>query len=205
MVTYFEGSLDNISVHHVGNSSQNEMYALSEQPLALKDDVIGKLLMQYFLTPFENTNEVYHLMHSSGDLGLNELHHFVSEIFEDKGKFHEMSEHVAKYLYKVSSHPKIKPGELYVAYFKDVQIEGNTLDAIGIFKSENKETYLKVYPDKGGFQVDYEQDAININKLDKGVLIFDIEKENGYKVVVIDKTNRGPEAAVYWKDEFLQL
>ena len=205
MVTYFESSLDTISVHHVGNSSQNEMYALSEQPLALKDDVIGKLLMQYFLTPFEKTNEVYHLMHTSGDLGLNEVHHFATEIFEDKSKFHEMSEQVAKYLYKVSNHPKIKSGELYVVYFKDVQIEGNALDAIGIFKSENKETYLKVYPDKGGFQVDYEENAININKLDKGCLIFNIEKENGYKVVVIDNASRAQDAAVYWKDDFLQL
>jgi hypothetical protein len=92
-----------------------------------------------------------------------------------------------------------------VVYFNNVQIEGNPLDTIGIFKSENKETYLRVYPDKGGFQVDYEQDAININKLDKGVLIFNIEKENGYKVVVVDKTNGGQDAAVYWKDDFLQL
>jgi hypothetical protein len=78
---------------------------------------------------------------------------------------------------------------LYVVYFKKVQIEGNPLDAIGIFKSETKETYLKVYPQDGGFNVDYEENAININKLDKGVLIFNIEKENGYKVVVIDKSN----------------
>jgi hypothetical protein len=205
MVTYFEASLDTIAVHHVGNSSQNEMYALSDHPLALKDELIPKLLMQYFLTPFEKSVEVYHLMHSSGDLVLNEVHNFVSQIFDDRGKFHEMSEQIAKYLYKVSSHPKIKSGELYVAYFNDVQIEGNTLDAIGIFKSENKETYLKVYPDKGGFAVDYEENAININKLDKGCLIFNIEKENGYKVVVIDNSSRGQDSAVYWKDEFLQL
>jgi len=176
MVTFFEASLDAVSVHHVGNPSQNEMYALSDHPLELKDDVIPKLLMQYFLTPFEKTNEVYHLAHSS-DLNLNEVFHFVTEVFEDKSKFHGASEQIAKYLYKVSNHPKIKSGELYVAYFTKVQIEGNQLDAIGIFKSENKETYLKVYPDKGGFTFDYEENAININKLDKGCLVFNIEKE----------------------------
>ena len=204
MVTFFEASLNTISVHHVGNAAQNEMYALSDDPLELKDEVITNLLMQYFLKPFEKTNEVYHLMHSS-DLALNEIHHFASQIFEDKTKFHELSTQIAKHLYKVANHPNIKGGELYVAYFNKVQIEGNPLDAIGIFKSENKETYLKVYPDKGGFAVDYEDNAININKLDKGVLIFDIEKENGYKVVVIDKTTGGQDAAVYWKDQFLQL
>ena len=205
MVSYFEASLDTISVHHVGNPSINEFYSLSDKPLELKDDVIPNLLMNYFLKPFEKVNEVYHLMHSSGDLGLNEVHHFATQVFEDKEKFHEASEQIAKHLYKVSNHPNIKPGELYVVYFKQVQIEGNPLDAIGIFKSENKETYLKVYPQDGGFNVDYEENAININKLDKGVLIFNIEKENGYKVVVIDHTNRGQEAAAYWKDEFLQL
>jgi|SRR6187402_232101 len=204
MVTFFEASLNTISVHHVGNQSQSEMYALSEQPLVLKDELISGLLKQYFLSSFEKVNEVYHLMHSS-DLSLNEIYSFATQIFDDKSKFHDISEQIAKYLYKVANHPKIKSGELYVVYFRNVQIEGDLLDAIGIFKSENKETYLKVYPDKGGFQVDYEENAININKLDKGVLIFNIEKENGYKVVVVDKATSGQDAAVYWKDEFLQL
>src|ERR1700749_1103155 len=205
MVSFFEATLNNISIHHIGNPSQNEFYSLSESPIELKDDIIPKLLIQYFLKPFEKANEVYHLMHSSGDLNLNEIHHFATQVFGDKTKFHEASEQIAKYLYKVSNHPNIKPGELYVVYFNKVQIEGNPLDAIGIFKSENKETYLKVYPQDGGFNVDYEENAININKLDKGVLIFNIEKENGYKVVVIDHTNRGQDAAAYWKDEFLQI
>jgi hypothetical protein len=204
MVTFFEASLDTISVHHVGNQSQSEMYSLSGQPLVLKDELINSLLKQYFLSPFEKVNEVYHLMHSS-DLNLNEIYSFATQVFDDKSKFHEVSEQIAKYLYKVASHPKIKSGELYVAYFRSVQIEGELLDTIGIFKSENKETYLKVYPDQGGYQVDYEENAININKLDKGVLIFNTEKENGYKVVVVDKATSGQDAAVYWKDEFLQL
>jgi hypothetical protein len=145
MVTYFEASLDTISVHHVGNPSINEMYVLSDGPLELKDEIIPNLLMDYFLKPFEKVNEVYHLTHSSGDLNLNEVHHFVSRIFEQKEKFHGASELIAKFLYKVTTHPNIKGGELYVVYFNKVQIEGNLLDAVGIFKSENKETYLKVY------------------------------------------------------------
>src|SRR3569833_773367 len=204
MVTFFEASLDTISVHHVGNPSIDEMYSLSDNPLELKDEVIPNLLMQYFLKPFEKANEVYHLTHSSGDLALNEIHHFVSRAFEHKEKFHEASELIAKYLFKVTTHPNIKGGELYIAYFNKVQIEGNPLDCIGIFKSENKETKQKKKPNKRNNQVDYEENAININKLDKGVLIFDIEKENGYKVIVVDHTTRGLDAAAYWKDDFLQ-
>src|ERR1700748_301264 len=103
MVTYFEASLDTISVHHVGNPSIDEMYSLSDSPLELKDDIIPNLLMQYFLKPFEKANEVYHLMHSSGNLSLNEIHHFASQAFEDKEKFHEATEQIAKHLYKTTT------------------------------------------------------------------------------------------------------
>jgi hypothetical protein len=205
MVTSFEASLQSISVHHVGNPLQDERYALSDAPISLKDEIIPRLLMQYFLTPFEKTNEVYHLMHPGGDLELNEIFHYCTGIFNDDTKFHELSQQIAKHLYSVSGHPKIKAGEVYIGYFNGVQLEGEQLDVIGIFKSETKETFLKVYPQEGGFGLDYEENAININKLDKGCLIFNTNKEDGYKVVVLDKTNGNNNEAVYWKDEFLKL
>lgn len=177
---------------------------LSELPLAVEDELLNALLMQYFLEPFNKVNEVYRLWHPSNDLALNEVFHFASKIFNDKNSFHEITQQLGRYLFEVSNHPKIKSGELYVAYFKNVQMEGELVDALGIFKSETKETYLKVQPAQEGFSLSYEQEAININKLDKGCLIFNTEKEQGYKVAVIDQTNRGSEA-VYWKDDFLQL
>lgn len=42
-------------------------------------------------------------------------------------------------------HPKINGGELYIAYFKDCVIDGQLTDGVGIFKSETKETYLRVF------------------------------------------------------------
>lgn len=203
MVSFQEASLDKLSIHRIGNKSQNEFYVLSDNPLTLGDEFLNNLLMRYFLSSFEKVNEVYHFMHSTDDLNLNELFHFSSEIFKNSNSFHEVSQNISKYLYDISNHPKIKSGELYVASFKDVQIDGELHDALGIFKSETKETYLKVFPEKGGFNLEYEQDGINIQKLDKGCLIFNCEKEQGFKVVVVDSTNRAD--AVYWKDEFLKL
>ncbi|WP_276362106.1 nucleoid-associated protein [Daejeonella sp. H1SJ63] len=203
MVTSFEAALEQLSVHRTGNKLQNEFYILSDLPLQIQDETLKTLLMQYFLSPFEKGNEVYRFMHSSDDLNLNEVFHFCSLIFADPDSFHEQSANITRHLFNVSNHPKIKSGELYVAIFKDLQLEGELVDAIGIFKSETKESYLKVNPDKGGFSLSYEEDAINIQKLDKGCLIFNTEMEDGYKVMVIDQTNRTD--AVYWKDEFLQL
>lgn len=204
MISFFEASLAELSIHRIGNKSQDEFYVLSEQSVAIQDNLLSNLLQQYFLSSFEKVNEIYRFFHPNSDLNLNEVFHFASGIFADGTTFHENSKELAKYLYEVSGHPKIKSGELYLAYFENVQIEGELHDAIGIFKSETKETYLKVYPENSGFGLSYEEEAININKLDKGCLIFNVDKEEGFRVAVIDQTNRSAEA-VYWKDEFLKL
>ncbi|HQB74431.1 MAG TPA: nucleoid-associated protein, partial [Bacteroidales bacterium] len=48
------------------------------------------------------------------------------------------------------------------------------------------------------------EEGININKLDKGCLIFNIEPESGYTVSVVDQTSRGSESK-FWTDLFLNL
>ena len=204
MITYTEAGLQRLSIHHSGNKLLDEKYKLSENPLQLKDAVLEKLLMQYFLSPFEKTAEQYSFMHPSGNLQLNEIYHFADKIFADADSFHQNSRLITKHLHDVSNHPKIKPGELYITYFNSIQLNGELYDAIGLFKSETKETYLKVYPEGNDFEMDYEQEAINIKKLDKGCIIFNTEKEEGYRVAVLDQTNRSGEA-LYWIDEFLKL
>ncbi|WP_313418809.1 nucleoid-associated protein [Sphingobacterium multivorum] len=205
MFFHQDSSFEAFSIHRVGNKAQDEFYVLSDNPIDLsKNEVIPGLLMQYFMSPFSKVNEVYRFFHPNGELELNEVYYFAKQFFSGQLPFHEFSQQLAKFLYEVSSHPKIKGGEFYVVALKNVQLEGEEHDAIGIFKSENKETYLKVYPEHGEFNLDYEQEAININKLDKGCIIVNTEGEEGYKVLVLDQTNKQQEA-VYWKDEFLQL
>ena len=91
---------------------------------------------------------------------------------------------------------------MYVAYFKDCIFEGKTIDAIGIFKSENKDTFLKINSNAGDFSIE-SQTGVNIKKLDKGCLIFNTNKDDGYDVIVVDNTNKGE--AKYWIDDFLQV
>ena len=147
-------------------------------------------------------NELYGL-YFTPYLSLNPVYQFVSKLFEDLTLIIDQSQNFARHLYDNSLHPKIKGGEFYTVYFKDCIIDGITTDAVGLFKSENKDTFLKVYPSGDGFEIESEK-GININKLDKGCLIFNIEKENGYVVAVVDNTNKGAEAQ-YWMDDFLHV
>jgi hypothetical protein len=194
--------LEHLSIHKVGNASQEEPLICSQAPLELQDETISQLLLTYFIQPFTNSAEYFRFYHEA-DLQLNEIFQYCRRIFENRDNFHEQSVNIARHLYKHSTHPKIKGGELYIAYFSRCQVDGEDVEAIGIFKSENRDTYLKVFLANDNYEVNYE-DGININKLDKGCLVCNTEEENGYKVSIIDSISKQNEA-VYWKDAFLQV
>lgn len=128
---------------------------------------------------------------------------YAKRCFADNEEFIAVSQQIAKHLYSCSIHPKIKDGELCVVLFRNVIVDGVTCEALGIFKSENKDTFLKMVS-KGDRTEIYSETGININKLDKAAIIFNTSAESGYWVTVIDRTNKATEAK-YWTDEFLKV
>lgn len=190
--------LNQLSIHKIGNKANMEGVILSDESIAL-NPVMAELLKSYFLLAFKDECR-YSFTHAN-TLELNEIFSFIGEIFEN-GRFHDYSKEIAKHLYESSEHPNIKSGELYVAYFKNCILDGETIDAIGLFKSENKDTFIQINTIDGGFSIE-SQVGININKLDKGCIIFNTHKEEGYVVSVVDNSNRGE--AKYWVEDFLQV
>lgn len=200
MNNYLISEISGITIHFVGNKNNEEHLLLSEQNTDI-DKNLKEVLISYFISAFKS-NEYYNLHHDS-DINLNEVYVYVSKIFDDPSSLYEQSVNLAKHLYNCSTHPKIKGGELYTVYFKESTFEGNTVDAVGFFKSESRDTFLKVI--NGEKNIGIESDSgININKLDKGCIIFNTGRENGYVVTVVDNSGKGSEAA-YWIDDFLHL
>ncbi len=201
MLELKQSTLRNIVVHNVGNKSKGENLSFSKSEFNMVDENINNILLQYFLSPFK-TDEFYNFFHES-DINLNEVYNYVSKIFADKTELYNQSKNISKHLFEQSTHPKIKGGEFYIAYLEDCVVDGELVDGIGLFKSENKDTYIRVYQQGDNFEIDYEN-GININKLDKGCLIFNTEKEQGYKISIVDTYNKGNEA-VYWREDFLKI
>ena len=201
MLEFSRVRLDKIIVHGVGNKVHEEVLALSNHSLSL-DEGIYDLLLRYFLKPFKS--EAYCCFYHESDLERNEAYHFAKALFDDPEHFVEHSIALAQRLYNESRHPQIKGGEFYVTYLKDCIIDGELVDAVGLFKSENKDTYLRVFQ-RGDEQLDIDyENGININKLDKGCLIFNTERENGFVVSLVDTVNKSNEAQ-YWKEDFLRV
>jgi len=193
--------LQQVIAHKVGNPTRGEDLKLSQNKLSLNDKDVQKLLNKFFLSSF-NEQEQYHFTHIS-DLALNEVFSFASTIFSDHSSFVTQSHLLAKFLHSKSTHARVKEGEMYVALFDDVPLNGEYLQAIGIFKSETKETFLKIFPHGQSLEIAQEQ-GININKLDKGCLIFKANKTDGYVVCIVDHTNKQNDTQ-YWVNDFLQV
>lgn len=194
--------IDNIVVHHIGTRSEGQPVRYSKNVLQLQDEeMVANVLIQYFFSPFKT--EAYFNFTSSAEGVSNIAGTIARNVFDDPATFYDASLQLAELLYEQSNHPKIKGGEFYVALFRNCVVDGEVVDALGVFKSENKDTFLKVYLKEQNFELGA-QEGINIRKLDKGCIIFNTEREYGYKVMMVDNVNKGNEAH-FWKDDFLGL
>ncbi|HNQ69055.1 MAG TPA: nucleoid-associated protein [Bacteroidales bacterium] len=202
MIDYTNTNIEYVSVHTVGNKTNSEELYLSKSLLDTSELKVRELLFKFFLKPFENP-VFYSFSFTNDDFTLNPIFNFVSKIFDNSKNFHLNSINIAKHLYELSIHPQIKSGDLFIAHFLDISIDDELTDAIGIFKSENRQAFLKLDSSKEDFTIRC-IDGINIEKLDKGCLIFNTDEDSGFKVCIIDKSNKSIEAQ-YWRDSFLQI
>ena len=193
MIDFEASKLIRFCIHEVGNQ-ENSILNLSKEPMTLDTD-LSELLKTYFLKPFKG-EEFFHIKESGV------IRPAIKSIFEDPSSVHDISVELAGQLLSSSLSPGIKTGEFFMVHFTDCQVEDELVDAVGLFKCENKETYLKVFPEQDKFDLKIDQ-GININRIDKGALILNVEQEEGYLVQVIDRTNQ--DGAAYWKDAFLRL
>lgn len=200
MIITGQAKLEECTLHLVGNKLREEGVSYSKRLPSINAEN-EQNLMHYFFSSFRY-EELYTLYHET-ELIYNEVYGYVSNIFNDPTTFPEESAHLARHLYQKSVHPKVKKGEFYVAYFSNCIVDGEPVNAIGLFKSENKDTFLKIHASEDSFEIESQQ-GININKLEKGCLIFNTKAEEGYVVAIVDNINKSMEAK-YWADDFLHV
>lgn len=198
MINLYNTHIASLSIHKVGNKSRNEPKILSQQPYKL-DDELAPLIKEYFFKPFRDKEENFYQFTHEVDLEFHELYQIAVSVFATPETIHQASQKIATHLYDQSQHPHIKSGEVYVAYLENVLLNNEKVDAIGIFKSEVKQDFLLFEEKENQLDLILQQ-GINLNKLDKGCLIVNSKKEEGYKVLSIDANRYDTR---YWLERFL--
>lgn len=190
--------IQEIIIHQVGNKLSMDGVLLSNHCVDLSNN-INKLLVNHFLTSFRERPS----MQFKSPLRNNRVYSLVKEMFTNKSDFVFLSQELAKFLYENSIYSKIRNGEFYVVYFSDSVIDGQTSDAIGLFKTEQKTPYLRVTPIVGGYTL-AEEEGFCLKHFEKACLIFNKDEDSGYQIAVIDKSSKALESQ-YWSDSFLQI
>jgi len=204
MIDFTRAELTSVITHYVGNKGLGEALTANDKIINIDDDFTKDTFMRYITAPFKQG--AFYEFKANNEMNLHNIKDCVQDIFQKPhANFIEQSRLIANHLYNQSMHPKIKGGELYVCYMKDVNCDGVICDAVGIFKTENKDTYLKVFQRTGideNFDIECDN-GINIKKLDKGCIIFNTDQENGYKIALVDANNKIADCAFYWSEDFL--
>ncbi|GAA4156737.1 hypothetical protein GCM10022217_16040 [Chryseobacterium ginsenosidimutans] len=185
-----------IIVHKIGNKILGEGVGFSDEELHL-DENTSEILQNYFLGSFKS-EETFHF-YSESYLSNNIAFRVVSAIFENNKTFIDNSMNIGRLLYDAAENPRVQGGELFVVLFK--ADSENDIDKIGIFKTEKREPFLKIFPNEHDpIEVDK---GISLAKIDKAALIFNKDKESGYVLQVVDNNKNGD--MYYWFEDFLKV
>jgi hypothetical protein len=185
-----------IIVHKIGNKINGEGVTLSDELMQLDDNTL-ELLQNYFLSAFksEETFQFY----SDSYLTTNVAFTVSCSIFDNSIPFVESSKSFGRLLYDAAENPRVQGGDMFIVYFP-AQDE-NSVDKIGIFKTEKKEPFLKVFPMN---PTPIEQHfGISLARIDKAALIYNKDKETGFVLQVVDNNKNGD--MYYWFEDFLKV
>ena len=199
MIDVSAAILNQLVIHRVGNQSKDEGFFISNN-MAIIDQPLSELLLDYFLNSFTQATETYQFIHNV-DINMNVVYHSAKHAFEDPATAHEQSTNILRHLYDQSRHPHIKSGDLFVATFDNILLHDELVSAIGIFKSENKDSFITLKENDNRIMINKEM-GIGTRRIDKGCLILETDMAEGYRLFSIDHNNYD---ADYWMRQFLGI
>ncbi|MCO5232983.1 MAG: nucleoid-associated protein [Chitinophagales bacterium] len=201
-IDYSQAYIIDLSIHFIGNKTNHIDIKISESPV-LFDSEMALRLKDFFLNKISKQTEKYQFTHVES-LEYNEVFNFVGQALTNDQPFHEVSKKVARHLHDMCEHPNIKAGELFFVHFSNILVDHTPIDAIGIFKTENKNGFFQIQQGYNNFDVLY-QEGIDTGKIDKGCLVLDLNFDTGFEIMLIDSTSNKGEEALYWKEDFLNV
>jgi hypothetical protein len=194
-----------ITLHKVGNKNLDQGYTTGLSRFDPDGNLEGRL-RAFMARPF--TGDALFQFHHEANLDLNPMYHLAARIFANpETAFFNTGPFIIEQLYGCSDHPQVKPGVVLLAYLKDIIVDDEMVSAIGIFKAEDTEMVMNVAggdPDEHGDDTDLSlttNEGFPLSKMDKGVLIFNTEAGDGYRLAIVCEA-KGAQMH-YWKEQFL--
>jgi hypothetical protein len=183
----------------VGNIGHGEPLIHASEAIKPEEN-LGRTIRDFFTGRFNSQHERWSFIHHQ-DLQYHLLYNLCKQVFETPNRFHDAASGIARHLHQQSRHPMIKAGELFVTLFREVELDGRRIKVIGIFKTETRTPFFDVVQEEGDLVLGY-QEGIELSKFEKGALILDTGREQGYQLALSDRQSKAEESQ-YWTESFL--
>lgn len=191
--------IEHLVLQKVGHKVREEANIFASKTTEF-DESKEDQLIPFLFGPFKKNLELKQFSHYTDKLEFNKVYNLCKSAFDEEIDFVDFSNEVLKTLYDQSFHPMIKSGEVFTVQLNNVQFDGIPCKAIGIYKLENKSKFLRFDERE---TIDYNVlKGYKLDKLDKGVLILDVYRDEGFRVYTIDDNNVESE---FWTKNFLEV
>ena len=194
-------NLKHAITHHIGNKHHGEEIKLAEMASIIKEESLENLI-SYFFKPIPWA-EFYSFGMTDEDRGENKIYPEVKAVFENPENWIQHSKTIAQHLYDCGDHPQIKAGEFNFVYFENLSYDGETMSAIGIYKSTSRKPFLQMDRQERNYEIRHSL-GYDLKSLDQACLILNTDEDEGYRVFCFDSTGQTSDAR-YWKDHFLDV
>lgn len=178
MINFQETKIKKIIIHKVGNKHRDEDLILSDSVIQIdKESTIENMLLNHLLRPFKKL-DLFEFNHEV-DLLFNENYKQCKWTFSDE-TFLTSSQMLANNMFDENS-AKCKECDFIFVLFEDVIVNDETLNAIGIYRSENSQYFVQSLFEEIEFKI-----GNAIGKLDFGAIVFETNEDRGYLVNLIN-------------------
>ena len=195
--------LSRLCIHLIDHESPSPQVQLSEKPFELVHNEVHDLVNTFMLSSFREVSDYKRFADRKDSYDDHVMYQLMSGFFDGSVSFYDMSTRAAQILLNASHHPGIKSGDLLIGLIEDIAYGDELIDAVAIIKSEQKQDFLKLLYDESNYDVLADK-GISIDHLDKGCMIFNTRKADGFVVASKDKTAKNADAQ-YWNDAFLRI
>lgn len=195
MIEYSEATITNLIFHRISQESTQSYLSETEFDFAETDE---ETLKRIFLKPFLTSSATFEFKHDI-DLELNPLFKLSQKMYADE-EFIDTSRDIHQHLSSVSKHPNIKDGDLFIVKYNGITFKERTYEALGIYKIENKESFIETSTSEDGRMGMKFKQGIGSRKLDKACLI--IFAAQPFTIFIIDNASTETE---YWKNDFVNV
>ncbi len=202
MLDFSATNIQRLGITFVGNKTRYEGVSVPKTTLVPVHDYAHEVLIAAFLKPFEKSEEFFYFHHEE-DVSQNLAYQACMAIFENPENLPASAAQLTQNLYESMLSPKANGGELFVAYFNELLLNGEPTAALGIFKVQSKDPFLKVERSAEAFTINV-LDGIPTGKLETAALVFNLDEAEGYRVCAIDAVSKKDEIS-FWKDDFLRI